>query len=197
MKNVAGYDMSRTLTGSLGTLAVLLDITSRCCRAGSRTSPCCSKLHSRARPCPLQSLGRTATAAERPAAISTTQLVNCVCRGRARGLPPPRDNLGGEQLDESAAFWEHLGNIDCHFSSTALPLWRLSIRRRPPPLPLDGDCLMDWGGAQRWLNTEPACRPGAGATHAAGGHATLFRSGDRSGEMFHPLPAHCSPCTGA
>ena len=27
MKNVAGYDISRTLTGSLGTLAVLLDIT--------------------------------------------------------------------------------------------------------------------------------------------------------------------------
>ena len=38
-----------------------------------------------------------------------------------------------------------------------LALWRLSLPQVAPPLALDGDCLVEWGGAQRWLSaTLPA-----------------------------------------
>ena len=51
-----------------------------------------------------------------------------------------------------------------------------------------GDTLVDWGGALRWLRTDaPADEVRVAAGHA-GGHATLFRGGDRTGEVFHPLP---------
>ncbi len=47
---------------------------------------------------------------------------------------------------------------------------------------------MEWGGALRWFRSkaDPA-RVRAAAT-AAGGHATLFRAGDRAVAAFAPLP---------
>ena len=50
--------------------------------------------------------------------------------------------------------------------------------------------LIEWGGAQRWLRA-----PGDAATAeriravvaACGGHATLFRGGDKSVGVFEPL----------
>ncbi|MBS1203097.1 MAG: glycolate oxidase subunit GlcE [Chromatiaceae bacterium] len=59
----------------------------------------------------------------------------------------------------------------------------------PPPLELPGNGFIEWGGAQRWLMRD--ADPGAirVRTAAVGGHATLFRRGDRRGEVFHPLPA--------
>ena len=48
------------------------------------------------------------------------------------------------------------------------------------PLHVAGHVLIDWGGALRWLRT------GASAAERVGGHATLFRGGARTGEVFHP-----------
>jgi glycolate oxidase FAD binding subunit len=52
---------------------------------------------------------------------------------------------------------------------------------------LPGEQLIEWGGALRWLRTpaEPAAVRAAAAR--AGGHATLFRGGDKSQGAFTPL----------
>jgi glycolate oxidase FAD binding subunit len=54
-------------------------------------------------------------------------------------------------------------------------------------LQLTGEELIEWGGAQRWLCS--ALPPGTvrDAAAAAGGHATLFRGGERSAGVFAPL----------
>jgi glycolate oxidase FAD binding subunit len=69
------------------------------------------------------------------------------------------------------------------------PLWRLSVKSTAAPMDLPGDWLIDWGGAQRWLRTPASAEQVRQAARAAGGHATLFRGGDRSGEVYTPLPA--------
>ena len=51
-----------------------------------------------------------------------------------------------------------------------------------------GQWLVDWGGAQRWFESDAAAGDIRRAVEAAGGYATLFRGGDRQGEVFHPLP---------
>jgi glycolate oxidase FAD binding subunit len=51
-----------------------------------------------------------------------------------------------------------------------------------------GRSLIEWGGALRWLKTDVAPSAVREAAKAAGGHATLFRGGDRSAGAFHPLP---------
>ena len=50
-----------------------------------------------------------------------------------------------------------------------------------------GDTLIDWGGALRWLRTGAPAADVRTAAERAGGHAALFRGGDRTGAVFHPL----------
>jgi glycolate oxidase FAD binding subunit len=54
---------------------------------------------------------------------------------------------------------------------------------------LPGAQLVEWGGAQRWLRSTAPAADIRARTAALGGHATLFRHGERSGDVFHPLPA--------
>ena len=69
------------------------------------------------------------------------------------------------------------------------PLWRLSVKSTSPVSPGLGNTIIDWGGAQRWVCGEHD----AAALHRiaadAGGHASLFRGGDRHGELRRPATA--------
>jgi len=48
--------------------------------------------------------------------------------------------------------------------------------------------LIEWNGALRWLATNAAAGAVRAAAELGGGHATLFRGGDKSAGVFHPLP---------
>jgi glycolate oxidase FAD binding subunit len=185
MKNVAGYDLSRTLTGSLGTLAVLLDV------------------HLKVLPRPIlettlvQSCPAT-TAVEnfnrwagQPLPLSgACYLDNRLytrLSGMTEGVQAAAATVGGDPLDDSGNFWEQLREQQLPFFSGDTPLWRLSVPAATPPLALEGETLLDWGGAQRWLRSDLPADTIRSAAAAAGGHATLFRGGDRSGAVFQPL----------
>jgi len=187
MKNVAGYDVSRTLTGSLGTLAILLDI------------------HLRVLPRPeteitLQQVCDAATAIARCNAWAAQPLpLSAACHvngqlyirlsGMEQGVQSAADIIGGEPLANAAQFWQQLREQQLAFFSGEQPLWRLSVPPAADMLSLQGDVLLDWGGAQRWLRSEQPVDTVRTVASAVGGHATLFRGGDRSGEVFHPLQA--------
>jgi glycolate dehydrogenase FAD-binding subunit len=185
MKNVAGYDISRTLTGSLGTLAVLLDIT----------------LKVLPRPETGLTLRQETTAAEaivlfnRWAGLPLPLSAGCYhdgsltlrLSGFEQGVKAAAKKIGGDPLPDTGSFWEDLREQRLAFFNDPRPLWRLSITPAVPPLPLEGDCLIDWGGAQRWIKSG---LPAATLRQSAadnGGHATLFRNGDGN-DVFHPLP---------
>ena len=185
MKNVAGYDLSRTLTGSLGTLALLLDV------------------HVRVLPRPalettlVQSCPAT-TAVEyfnrwagQPLPLSGACYLDDRLYVRLSGMPEGVQaavaTIGGESLDNAGHFWEQLREQQLPFFAGDTPLWRLSVPAATPPLALDGATLLDWGGAQRWLRSELPADTIRSAVTAAGGHAALFRGGDRSGAVFQPL----------
>ena len=185
MKNVAGYDISRTLTGSLGTLAVLLDIS----------------LKVLPRPETEITLRRETTSAEairlfnRWAGLPLPLSAGCHhdgwltvrLSGYEQGVKAAADKLGGDEVSVAGTFWDDLREQRLAFFADARPLWRLAVPPATPPLPLDGDCLIDWGGAQRWYKTGlPAAALRHGAA-AAGGHATLFHNGGGN-DVFHPLP---------
>jgi glycolate oxidase FAD binding subunit len=186
MKNVAGYDLSRLLTGSHGTLAVLLDIHLKVLPRPEReitlvlpyTAAEAIALCNRwsAQPLPLSG-----------ACHLDHQLVVRLS-GYSGGVEAAARILGGERLDDSSRFWEHLREMRLPFFDTPRPLWRLSLPPATAPLELDGEWLTDWGGAQRWLITEQPAGDVRAAAQAAGGHATLWRGGARHADVFHPLP---------
>ena len=107
--------------------------------------------------------------------------------GMEQGVQSAASSIGGETLADAGRFWQQLREHQSAFFAGEQPLWRLSVPPATEPLPLEGDTLLDWGGAQRWLRSEQSADTLRRVTASAGGHATLFRGGDHSGEVFHPL----------
>ena len=103
------------------------------------------------------------------------------------GVAATARELGGAQDHEGELFWQALREQCLPFFKSANVLWRLVVPPATPPLGLVGDTLVDWGGAQRWLFTSQGDDAVRAAVQAAGGHATRFRGGDRSLNVFHPL----------
>jgi glycolate oxidase FAD binding subunit len=186
MKNVAGYDLSRFLTGSLGTLAVLLDIN----------------LKVLPRPENAVTLVQTCTAAEAilrcnrwagqslpiSGACHTGGQLYLRLSGSAQGVAAAAATIGGDTRQDGADFWLALREQQLPFFQDDTPLWRLSVPPAAPGLDLDGEQLLDWGGAQRWLKSHAVPERIRAVTAASGGHATLYRHGDRNGTVFQPLP---------
>lgn len=191
MKNVAGYDCSRLMVGAFGTLGVLLDISLKVL-----PSPAVSL--TRVQACDQQeALARMNRWAGKPLPITATCWVDddggrlsVRLAGAEQGVRAAAGQIGGEPLTDAdaAAFWGQAIREQGHaFFVGDRPLWRCSVPAAVPPLDLRGPQLLEWGGAQRWLRSDAAPATIRTAVARVGGHATLFRGGDRSGEVFAPL----------
>jgi len=188
IKNVAGYDVSRLLTGSLGVLGAVLEVSFKVLPAAAREVTL-------AQPCDAaEALRRAARWSRQPLPLSGIAWDDGQLRlrlaGAAAGVTAAVAQLraadGGEEVDGN--WWQALREQQLAFFAGEAPLWRLSLPPASAPLDqLPGDWLLDWGGAQRWLRSEAPAESIRAAAAALGGHATLFRGGERSGEVFHPL----------
>jgi glycolate oxidase FAD binding subunit len=107
--------------------------------------------------------------------------------GARSAVDAARKRIGGELLDDADDWWRALREHDTAFFADAGSLWRLSLPTVAPPLALPGTQLIEWGGAQRWLRTDADAATVRKVAGAAGGHATLFRGGDRQAGVFQPL----------
>lgn len=186
MKNVAGYDVSRTLTGSFGTLALMLEISLKVlprakheltlCRPASESEAIALFNRWAGKPLPLS------------AAAHVDGNIHVRLSGFERGVASAADVVGGEEIQDGKAFWQGLREQTHSFFAGDQPLWRVSVQPASAPLHLEGETLLDWGGAQRWIRTDQPADILRRAASAAGGHATRFRDDDRD-DVFHPLPA--------
>ncbi len=186
MKNVAGFDVSRLMAGALGTLGVLLEISLKILPRPEEELTLAFKLPAD------QAIATMNQWSGRPLPLSATcHLGNTLyirVSGARTASQAARIRLGGEVIEKGEALWHDLREQRHPFFNGATPLWRLSVPPATPPMNLSGTWLVDWGGAQRWLKSDASADDIRRAAEAAGGHATLFRGGDRRGEMFHPLP---------
>ena len=187
MKNVAGYDVSRLLAGSLGTLGLILDVSLKVlpkpfCETTLRyefgEADAIAKLNDwGGLPLPI-----SASAWHGGALIVRLS-------GAQAAVKAAIGKMGGEEEPQADLFWSELrdhGN-DYFAGGDGPALWRLSVPSVAPPLALEGEQLIEWGGAQRWLRTEADAAVIRAAAEKACGHATLFRGGDKSVGVFHPL----------
>ena len=190
MKNVAGYDVSRLLTGSMGTLGLILEVS-------IKVLP---------RPVAQQSLQFAMTQEQalhqlnvwggQPLPLSASCWHNGLLAIRLSGAQAAVDaaikKMGGDALPEPEKFWDRLREQEHAFFDGVMQdkehgLWRLSVPSVAPVLNLQGQQCIEWGGAQRWLKTSASASAVRAAAEQAGGHATLFKGGDKSVGVFHPL----------
>jgi len=96
--------------------------------------------------------------------------------------------MGGSDLPQAEKFWDSLREqTHAFFADSHHAIWRISLPTVAAPLALPGEQMIEWGGAQRWLKTSADLVAIRAAAAAAGGHATLFKGGDKSVGVFHPL----------
>jgi len=184
MKNVAGYDVARVLAGSLGILGVVLEVSLKVLPRPVAETTLGFELAEAA------ALARLNEWGGQPWPISASAWSDDRLLLRLSGAPAAlqaaRGHLGGEEVDASA-FWPQLREQLHSFFAGDAPLWRISVPTTAAALALGDEQLIEWGGALRWLRTQrPASELRARAA-ALGGHATLFRGGDRSQGVFTPL----------
>lgn len=186
MKNVAGYDVSRLMTGALGTLGVLLDIS-------LKVLPTPAEEITLAWECPqeqaIETMNRWA---------STPLPISAACydgnqlyfrlSGTPKGVAAGKRKIGGDVIENSVGYWESIREQSHPFFSGEEILWRLSLPPGTAPISISGRQLIDWGGAQRWLISDAAPETIWDIARQTGGQATLFRGGDRASQRFQPLP---------
>jgi glycolate oxidase FAD binding subunit len=186
MKNVAGYDVSRLMCGSLGTLGLLLEVSLKVLPRPAVEATLRLKCSGD------ESIRLMNDWAGKPLSITATAYHDGDLGVRLSGSRPGVDaavkKLGGTLVDPAQAerFWNGIREHTDPFFSVPGPLWRLSVKPTTPPLKLPGAHLIEWGGALRWLRSEAEAKTIRDAAASAGGHATLFRGSDRSA-VFQPL----------
>jgi glycolate oxidase FAD binding subunit len=187
MKNVAGFDVSRPMAGSLGTLGLILEVSLK------------------VPPLPFAEATRKLEVPEdraiamlnhwggKPLPISACAWnageLYLRLSGAASAVAAAGEAIGGDLIEATAAerYWLAIREQSHAFFSDGKPLWRLSVPSVAPPLALPGEQMIEWGGALRWLFSNADARTVREAAARSGGHATLFRAADKSAGVFTPL----------
>jgi glycolate oxidase FAD binding subunit len=191
MKNVAGYDVSRLLCGSLGVLGLITEVSLKVLPL-----PACER--SLAGPLEQAAALEAFNAwAGQPLPVSATAWVDGMATVRLSGasaavqaaaeLLARRHGLCAIDADAAAAFWTGVREHRQPQLARASALWRLSVPSTAPVLALPGEPLIEWGGALRWYALEAPAAVVREVARAVGGSATLFRGGDRTQGVFQPL----------
>jgi glycolate oxidase FAD binding subunit len=196
MKNVAGYDVSRLLPGSMGTLSLLLEASVKVLpRPAATTSLRCNISQARAlqlvnewagQPLPLSASCWIGSSIGGDGEL-TIRLAGAVAAVKA-AIPIMGAAVNASELDPQVAkeFWAALREqqlaVFLNLNSDET-LYRLALPAACGILTFEnanGDIALEWHGQQRWLKA-----PGDDATFASikalasahGGHATRFKQG--------------------
>ena len=180
MKNVAGYDVSRLLVGSMGSLGVILEVSMRV----TPQLPAQAYLHVR---------------------CNEDEAFEEMLRLRKLSLPISGLAYDGEHLHvrlagseiainesspsladfvpEDANFWQQLNEQKLAFFADAKNLWRIVVPLdRSIGSRLHGDRIWDWGGGLCWLKSDEPAAAIHRAAKEVHGSARLFKGSAVAGE---------------
>jgi glycolate oxidase FAD binding subunit len=183
IKNVAGFDVSRVLAGSLGTLGVLLEVSIRvvpmfATEATLAFEHATADAHIRwvnelgSQPFPI-------SASVWHAGTSRLRL-----SGSEQGVEHAIGELGGEREDYH---WAELREQTHELFQPEHPITRVSLPPASPNLAADRPQIIEWGGAQRWLSGELDITALRERVSELGGGVCAFRDHAAAVAAFQPL----------
>jgi glycolate oxidase FAD binding subunit len=167
MKNVAGYDVSRLMAGSMGTLGLITEVSLKVlpiAPAEATLKFACSQQEAitmlntwGGKPLPLNaSCWVKELGSEQGKGVLYVRL-----RGAVAAVNSAINSMGGELQNAAsgnatvAADWQALRNQTLPFFklNEGESLWRLSVPDTTPDLQLEayGETLVEWHGALRWV----------------------------------------------
>ena len=185
IKNVAGYDVSRLMAGALGTLGVITEVSFKVLPRPATEITLSYALAE------ADATQRVNEWAGRPLPLSATAWLGGRLLVRLSGaesaVRAARAKMGGDEATDLPDFWSALRDHRIAFFAEPRPLWRMSVKPTAAPIATRHHQLVEWGGGLRWVSGEMDAGVVREAAQRAGGHATLFRHGEKSAGVFHPL----------
>ena len=185
MKNVAGYDVSRLMAGSLGTLGLLLEVSLKVLPKPKAEATLQFELNE------YQALEAMNRWAGQPYPLSATcyhdQVLTLRLSGTQSAIQATHTKLGGQLMVAGDEFWHSIREQTSRFFRAENSLWRVSLPSTAT-IQLPGKQLIEWSGALRWLETDAEIAKVRAVAAEAGGQATLFRGTTKPTTVFHPLP---------
>ena len=191
MKNVAGYDVSRLMTGSWGTLGLITEVSIKVLPVAPAEATLrfeCSEEQALqwlnewgGQPLPLNA----SCWLQEPGKSNGTLYLRL--RGAQAAVQAACLRLGGERLDTAtvAPDWNACREQSLHWfvqRQSDHCLWRLSVPQIAPQLRLPAGAvgpLIEWHGALRWVQApRSAAAELQQLAQAVGGSASLFRAAD-------------------
>ena len=193
MKNVAGFDVSRLIAGSLGTLGVIVQASLRVLPRPRRERTLEWRLS------PPVAQARMLALARAPWPMTALCYDGEILRMRAAGsdeaVTDAVARLAPDVVADELDYWHALRDLRLpFFAGDERALWRLSLPPATPDPPKLGAVLHDWGGAQRWVRAPADDEILRAYSVAHGGHATCFGAAGAAIEApFTPLaPPLCA-----
>ena len=195
MKNVAGYDVSRLLPGSMGTLSLLLEASVKVLPRPAATATLRCHIHQdkalrtlnewAGQPLPMSAscwIGNSSGEGQ-----LTIRLAGAAAAIKA-AIPSMSSLVNASEVDPQSAekFWNELREHQLPLFENLAPdqtLYRLALPAACGPLTIPGasnEMILEWHGQQRWIKA-----PGDEATFNSikqlvsshGGHVTRFKQG--------------------
>jgi glycolate oxidase FAD binding subunit len=186
MKNVAGFDVSRLLCGSLGILGIITQVSVKVLPQPRAEETVRLEMPARAAVDAFNRWGGQPLPISAAAWHEGAAWVRL--SGAATAVQAARTVIGGDRVFPVLAkkWWDALRHHAHPLYSDPL-VWRVSLPAAAPPLQLPGEPLIDWGGALRWYSGDLEGVDVRGLAAALGGTAMRWR-GAGPGSRFHPLP---------
>ncbi len=186
MKNVAGYDVSRLMTGAMGTLGIILEISLKVVPMPETEITLFQQLMVE------EALKKLHQWANQPIPVSASCYYQGILFIRLSATEIDVDKvqrtLGGEILNQADVFWHSVKNQTHDFFKQDHSLWRLSLASNTAVLPISGEVFYEWGGALRWLKTELSQDKIRTSSDLLNCHTTLFRTTEERKQIFQVLP---------
>lgn len=192
MKNVAGYDVSRLMVGSMGTLGLITEVSLKVLPVAPAEATLVFALdQANALEClhrwggqPLP-LNASCWVHDDSAATGAQDLLFVRLRGAVAAVEAACTKMLAEQTGQrmdnaqAQADWQLCRNQQLPFFhrpiDPALALWRLSVPQTAPVLDLPWPQLVEWHGGLRWLWAPlDAGAQLQAVAQAHGGYATIF-----------------------
>jgi glycolate oxidase FAD binding subunit len=173
MKNVAGYDVSRLMAGAYGTLGLILDISIKVLPLPEQTTTIALEQSAEQSIEHINRLSGQSLPLTGACWMDNTLYIRIA--GTEAGIQAACSRIGGE-VHEDEQFWNSLRDHQLDFFDA--DYWRIALAPATPMLAVEGQWLLEWGGAQRWLHSDAPPEDIVQASDQAGGHAQRWRHVD-------------------
>ncbi len=175
MKNVAGFDVSRLLVGSFGSLGVITEVAFKCLPLPKAEATRVFEMDSATA---IEAMNRWYAEAD---PITATTWVDGELYVRFAGAAPAVNSAvqkrGGEALANDLDWWRDWREQRHAFFANAKELHRMSCKSTAPVLD-DMATAIEWGGALRWVEADEANAAKLRyQASRAGGYASVWRGG--------------------